>query len=146
MLEVELAGTRKVSRLELTLDSNDRYAVELVGKNETREIVFGTRADELKKAGKPPGEQATTETTRVIEPPDDTSETTTSDEATESAGSKPKLAPPLKKPKKEDDKKPFKGLALYTRTVEPPVEGVHIVRVRPISGDRGYALGHLLVK
>jgi hypothetical protein len=142
VLEVELNGTRKVSRLELSLDHNDRYAVELVGKAETRTIVFGSRADELKRVGKPTGEEATSEPTRAVVPA--RADGATASEAPEPGGKPKKELKPTKAGKKND--KAFKGLAVYSRDVDPPVEGVHYVRVRPLSGDRLYALGHLVVK
>ncbi len=145
VLEIELAGTRKITRLEVSFDSNDRYAVELVGKTETREIVFGNRAEELKRAGKPPGEDATTDSTRVVDTTDSDETSTETETPTEKPTENPSRSKPVKKPK-VDDKKPFKGLAVYARELDVPVEGVHFVRVRPLSGDRNYALGHFIAK
>ena len=39
-----------------------------------------------------------------------------------------------------------KGLVHYKRAVDPPVTGVRAIRVRPLSGDLSYALGHLIVR
>jgi hypothetical protein len=44
-------------------------------------------------------------------------------------------------------KKNFKiGLGRYDLPVEPPMENVTKVSVRPLGGDRTYALGHLLLR
>jgi len=39
-----------------------------------------------------------------------------------------------------------KGLVHYKRAVDPPVTGVRAIRVRPLSGDGSYSLGHLIVR
>jgi hypothetical protein len=145
VLEIEI-GKKKIRHLEVSLDFNDRYSIELVGRTETREIVVGNRAEELKRAGKPPGEEATTEATRVVEPtePDESSSSMETDGDTTSDASSKRIVP--KKMPKPENKKPFKGLAIYTRDLETPIEGVTLVRIRPLSGDRNYALGHLTLK
>jgi hypothetical protein len=38
-----------------------------------------------------------------------------------------------------------KGLMVYKEKVDPPVAHVHAVRVRPISGDLAYSMGHLIL-
>jgi 4-amino-4-deoxy-L-arabinose transferase-like glycosyltransferase len=39
-----------------------------------------------------------------------------------------------------------KGLVRYVETVDPPVANVHAIRVRPISGDMAYSMGHMILK
>ncbi len=39
-----------------------------------------------------------------------------------------------------------KGLSRYVQAVDPPVTGVHTIRVRPLSGDLSYSMGHLILK
>ena len=42
--------------------------------------------------------------------------------------------------------RPSKGLTRYVEKFEPPVEGVTKVTLRPISGDKAYSVGHLIVR
>ena len=46
---------------------------------------------------------------------------------------------PYEKPK-------FAGLARYTESFDDPLNGVTVVKVRPLAGDSYYSLGHLLLK
>src|SRR5262249_32314144 len=39
-----------------------------------------------------------------------------------------------------------KGLMRYTETIDPPVANVRAVRVRPLSGDMAYSLGHFILR
>ena len=41
---------------------------------------------------------------------------------------------------------PKQGLARYVERVEPPVADVRTVRVRPLSGDYAYSMGHLILR
>lgn len=38
------------------------------------------------------------------------------------------------------------GLARYVEKIEPPVPAARLVRVRPLSGDMAYSMGHLIVR
>jgi hypothetical protein len=38
------------------------------------------------------------------------------------------------------------GLTRYVEKVDPPVTGVHTVRVKPLSGDMAYSMGHMVVR
>jgi 4-amino-4-deoxy-L-arabinose transferase-like glycosyltransferase len=42
--------------------------------------------------------------------------------------------------------RPMKGLARYFVPVNPPVEGVSVLRLRPTGGDRAYSMGHFVVR
>jgi 4-amino-4-deoxy-L-arabinose transferase-like glycosyltransferase len=77
---------RTVSEIEVSLDSNDRYEIQLVGVGAPRAIVVGPGV------GKGP------------------------------------------------------GLARYVERLEPPAEGVQVLRLRAVEGDRAYSLGHLLIR
>lgn len=43
-------------------------------------------------------------------------------------------------------KRKVSGLARYTERVDPPVPGVRVIRVRPLSGDLAYSMGHLTIR
>lgn len=43
-------------------------------------------------------------------------------------------------------KKAMVGLARYTERLDPPLAGVGMIRLRPLSGDGAYAMGHLIVR
>lgn len=43
-------------------------------------------------------------------------------------------------------KKKVSGLARYVERVDPPVRGVRGVRVRALSGDTAYTMGHLIIR
>jgi hypothetical protein len=73
-----------VSEIDVTLDNNDRYEIELRG-DERRKIAVGPKLDK-------------------------------------------------------------KGMVRYVEKIDPPVANVRAIRVRPLSGDMAYSLGHLIVK
>jgi hypothetical protein len=114
VLEFRLRVPRQVAYIDVSLDFNDTYDIELQGADETRHLTIGPRSAELAAKGD------IEMTTEVERPGSDAKDT-----------------------KKED--KPFKGLARYQRAVDPPVEGVTHIRVRPTEGDKAYSLGHLLI-
>jgi hypothetical protein len=39
-----------------------------------------------------------------------------------------------------------KGMARYVEALDPPVEKVSMITLRPVSGDRAYSLGHFIVR
>jgi hypothetical protein len=39
-----------------------------------------------------------------------------------------------------------KGLMRYVEKIDPPVVNVRAIRVRPVSGDLAYSMGHLVVR
>jgi hypothetical protein len=81
--EFALTDAPTVRAIDVSLDNNDKYEIQLVG-DETRTLTLGP------------------------------------------------------KPEK-------KGLARYVERIDPPIAHVRAVRVRPISGDFAYSLGHLVV-
>jgi hypothetical protein len=85
IVEFALPARPAVSEIDVSLDNNDRYEIELVGET-SRRLVVG------------PGKKA------VV------------------------------------------GLARYVERVEPPVAKVGMIRLRPLSGDSSYAMGHLIVR
>jgi predicted membrane-bound mannosyltransferase len=85
IVEFALPAGPTVSELDVSLDGNDRYAIELVGET-SRTVVVG----------------------------------------------------PVKKA--------MIGLGHYTERVDPPVARVRTIRLRPLSGDGSYAMGHLMVR
>ncbi|MBI4951549.1 MAG: glycosyltransferase family 39 protein [Myxococcales bacterium] len=129
VVEIEIAPTRDITGFEITVDSNDKYDIELYGeddegKPEVRHVIVGARGDELLRDA---------EMGKSTAP------------APESAGKTPPgpAEQPAAPPKPEE---PFKGLARYTRDLDVPVRSVRAVRVRPVTGDRCYSLGHLILK
>jgi hypothetical protein len=38
------------------------------------------------------------------------------------------------------------GLVRFIERIEPPVTNVRTIRVRPVSGDYAYGMGHLIVR
>jgi hypothetical protein len=43
-------------------------------------------------------------------------------------------------------KKDVKGLARYQQSLDPPLEQVSMITIRPVAGDRAYSMGHLKVR
>ncbi len=57
------------------------------------------------------------------------------------------VPPPAKGPDGKDLPPPeFKGLAKYNVDVDPPVNNVRVIRVRPHQGDAAYSMGHLIAE
>jgi len=55
--------------------------------------------------------------------------------------------PPRESPTGELTPAPgFKGMARYDVEVEPPVERVRAIRVRPKRGDKAFGIGHMVIK
>jgi hypothetical protein len=84
IVEFAVPGTPTARELDVSLDNNDRYQIDIIG-DDTRRLILGPRPDK-------------------------------------------------------------KGLTRYVEKVDPPVANVRRVRVRPLSGDLAYSLGHLILR
>src|SRR5262249_8555314 len=85
ILEIGTPKRPTVSEIDVTVDNNDRYEIEVIGETR-KKIAFG-----------PANNKKT-------------------------------------------------GVARYVHKVDPPIRGVTALRLRPLSGDMAYSLGHLIVR
>jgi hypothetical protein len=86
VLSFRLADPAPVGALDVSVEADDQYEIELFGKDETRSIVVGPM---------PPGQA---------------------------------------------------GLMRYQELVLPPVQEVRTITLRPLWGQAGYVMGHLVVR
>jgi hypothetical protein len=124
VVEVSLGRGRTVKHVDVLVDHNDRYELVLItAKGDAKRLVLGPRQRELELA------KAKTE-------------------AKPAAGGETALTAKTMRPRPDKTKAPkaFKGMARYRRAVDPPIKKVTAFRIRALSGDHCYAIGHVIVK
>jgi hypothetical protein len=120
IFEIVMMPHRDLAHIELSLDCNDVYEVQVFGATETRTFNVGPHKE-------PP-------------PPETDDDKADDDKADDDKADDDKA---------DDDKaekpKPFRGLAHFDVDIEPTLEKVRAIRIRAKKGDRAYGLGHMIV-